>query len=169
MANQIPGTNFRTINYGKALYETLRGYFSINAAGELSILYSFCAALVALFQTPFNNYAAFRQQQALIANCKWQIGQLTNVLNMLFDPINKSIFITQSVILSISDPTFAYPPVNQDDTFGYPSTAQERKFTDKAAETLVTFNIPNTVSVTAITAVINQICLLGIPYNIVVF
>ena len=169
MANQIPGTNFRNINYGNVLYETLRGYFSLNAKGDLSILYAFCAALVAVFQPPFNNYAFFRQQQALIANCKWQIGQLTNVLNMIFDPVNKSIYITQSVILSIADPTFAYPPVNQDDTFAYPPTAQERKFTDKAAQTLVTFNIPNTVSVTAITAVINQIALLGIPYAINVF
>lgn len=159
-------TKFRTINYGKMLYEALRNYFSVNTQGNLSILYRFMAAVIQPLQGPFNNYVQQRQILWLIANCKWQIGQLTNVLNYLYDPMAKRIFITQSKTTNISATTFEYPATLQARKFGEATPAQGRKFLDSASTTVVTINVPSSVSVPAITATIELIRLQGIPYSI---
>lgn len=162
--------NFKNINYGRLLYETLRSYFSINpVTNKITGLYKYLAAIIQPMQPAFDTYVAFRNRQAIIANCKWQIGQLTNVLNYLFDNNLKRIYITQSSSTIISDPTFHYPPKHFDDTFTWSSTIYERRFGDKLAGTLVTINIPAAVDEADLEAVVEQIRIEGIPYKINIF
>jgi hypothetical protein len=162
-------SSFRNINYGRLLFETLRNYFSVNATGEMSLLYKFLAAIVQPLQPPFDALVAYRTKEALIANCKWQIGQLTNVLNYLYDTTLKRIFITQSVLTVIADPMFEYAPVNFDVEFGETTSVFEREFGDRVAASLVTINIPSSVNESDLVATVEQIRMQGIPYIISVF
>jgi hypothetical protein len=161
--------NFRHIDYGKTLYETMRAYYAVNSGGEVSIMFKFVIAALQVLQQPFNRYEAYRSKEAIIASCKWQIGQLTNVLNFLYDPTLARIFITQSVILPVVDPTFAYPPQNFDTVFAEDPLIFERTFSDKVASSLVTINVPTGVNVSDLTATVEQIKLTGIPYQIIEF
>jgi len=166
------GTNFRNIDYPKMLFESLRNFFSINASGSVSYLYKYLSAFVQPFQQPFADFVTFRNKEMLIANCKWQIGQLTNVLNMLYDAISKRIFITQSIVSVISDPMFQYHPTNYDSDFSTTPAIDEVEFTDRVNETLVTINVPvavATASLSDMVATIEQIRMLGIPYQIQTF
>lgn len=150
------------------LYEAMRNYFAINTSGNVSILYKYLSCFVQPMQGPFDAYAAFRATQALIASCKWQIGQLTNVLNYLFDNVLNRIFITQNTVAVISDPIFNYAPIHFDSDFGTAPPQQfERIFTDKSNQELVKINVPAAVDLNEITAVIEQIRVSGIPYQIV--
>ena len=160
------GTNFRNIDYGKMLYESLRNYFAVNAAGNMSILYTYLAAFVAVFEAPFADYVTFRIKETLIANCKWQIGQLTNVLNMLYDAKLNRIYVTQSVITFLSDPMFQYAAINFDSDFGTSPEQFEREFTDRLNETVVTINVPTAVYSSDLVATVEQIRVDGIPYLI---
>lgn len=161
--------NFKHISYGKLLYETLRSYYSVNVSGNISIMYKFLLAIIQVLQAPFDGYEIYRTKEAIIANCKWQIGQLTNVLNFLYDPTLSRIFITQSIVLPVADPTFAYNPDNFDAVFAEDPEIFERTFSDKVASTLVTINVPIGVNLTDLTATIEQIKLTGIPYIIQTF
>lgn len=162
--------NFRDIQYGRLLLETLRAYYSVNAAGNLSILYKFLFAIVEVFQDPFDKYALYRTKEAIIANCKWQIGQLTNVLNLLYDPILNRIFINQSIVLPVADPMFAYDPINFDTVFAeVPAEIYEHVFGDRVATTLVTINVPIGTNISDLTATVEQIKLAGISYQIATF
>jgi hypothetical protein len=161
---------FKKISYGPLLYETLRAYYSVNSAGNLSILYKYLLAIVQPLQGPFNAYDTYRTKEAIIANCKWQIGQLTNVLNYLYDRTLSRIFITQSAIAAISDPMFAYAPTHFDQTYAdAPPEIFERTFSDRVATTLVTINVPVGVNISDLTATVEQIKITGIPYKIVTF
>ena len=160
---------YRNIDYAKLLYESLRGYFSINVSNNLSWLYQYCYALLQPLQLPFNNYAAFRQLQDLIANCKWQVGQLTNVLNMIYDPTLKRIYITQSVAISEYVWQFPYPPSMFLGQFGAAPSQFLQQFNEKQRTTIVTINVPASINLSSITAVIAQISITGIPYQIIQF
>jgi hypothetical protein len=159
--------NFKNINYARQLYESLRNYYSVNTAGQITILYKFLAAMLQPLQAPFDSFVLFRNKEALIASCKWQIGQLTNVLNFLYDSVLSRIFITQNSITVIADPMFQYAPINFDSDFGTAPLEFERKFTDRASETVVTINVPAGVDLADLTATVEQIRLKGIPYQIV--
>lgn len=164
--------NFKNINYGRMLFESLRKYFAVNSDNDISIIYRYLAAFVALFQVPFETFTTFRNKEALIANCKWQIGQLTNVLNYIYDVTLSRIFITQSVLNIIADPTFQYTPIHSDGTFAMAVSINESGFTDRVGETIVAINIPSdvaTASLSDLTATVNQINLSGIPYGINIF
>lgn len=161
--------NFKHISYGKLLYETLRSYYSVNVSGNISIMYKFLLAIIQVLQAPFDGYEIYRTKEAIIANCKWQIGQLTNVLNFLYDPTLSRIFITQSIVLPVADPTFAYNPDNFDTVFAEDPEIFERTFSDKVASTLVTINVPIGVNISDLTATVEQIKLTGIPYTIQTF
>jgi hypothetical protein len=161
--------NFKKIHYGRVLYETLRAYYSVNSSGNISQLYKYLLAIIQVMQAPFDGYDIYRTKESIIANCKWQVGQLTNVLNYLYDPTLNRIFITQSILLPVADPTFSYPPDNFDTVFDEDPEIFERTFTDRAASTLVIINVPTGLSVSDITATVEQIKLTGIPYQIVTF
>jgi hypothetical protein len=147
----------------------MRNYFAVNTSNNMSILYQYCACFLAPLIAPFTAYEAFRTTEALIAGCQWQIGQLTNVLNFLFDTLLKRIFITQSVITIISDPQFQYPAINFDSEFGSSVQIWEREFFDPVSISVVTINVPIGTDIPGITAVINQIRIQGIPYKIATF
>lgn len=151
------------------LYEALRNYFSLNTHGEISILYKYCAALIFPLQAPFDAYDIQRRIYEIIANCKWQIGQLTNVLNYLFDPILNRIFLTQSTTISVSAPEFEYTTLLQMQEFDTPALVQTREFNDRLAGTSVIINVPIGTDIPAITATIEQIKIDGIPYQIIEF
>lgn len=87
---------FKNINYPYQLIDTLRSYFAINSEGNLSILYKICLSVIYPFQGAFDDYDLFRRKMLLIANCKWQIGQVENLLNYLFDPTYNRIAILQN-------------------------------------------------------------------------
>ena len=149
------------------LYETMRNYFAVNSSGQMSQLYIYLACIIQPMWTPWTSYVSFRMTEALIANCAWQIGQLTNVLNYLFDNVLKRIYITQNSASILSDPMFQYPPVNFDSDFlTAPPQQFERVFDDPSNVGVVTINAPASISLTALTAVIEQIRVSGIPYNI---
>lgn len=160
---------FRTIDYPKMLYETLRNYFSVNAKGDISLLYKYLACIVQPLILPFDNFESQRLLNGLIADTKWQIGQLTIVLNYLFDPIYKRIYLTQASFTNISDPEFAYPPVNYDDVFANSPMVFEREFNDPLSFNMLTFHIPSSVDEPLFVSIIEQIRLQGIQYQIEVF
>lgn len=160
---------FRNIDYGKMLYEALRNYYSINSTGELTILYKYMACMVQPLQDPFNAYAAQRTINALIAQCKWQIGQLTNVLNMLYDSTLKRIYITQNRPITTQAVGFPYNAITQARGFGEAAILQARGFGDTPARSTVIINIPVVIDIPSITATIEQIRLKGIPYEILTF
>ena len=146
---------FRKIDYSKMLYESLRAYFSVNSSGQLSILYKFLFSCLYPLQPAFNNYDTFRIKKKIIAGCKWQIGQLTNVLNYFFDPDLSRIYITQSTITTLSAPVFeettaVFAPV----------------FSGLSARSNVTFWVPSSVNMSELISVIEQIKINGIPYQI---
>lgn len=161
--------DFKNINYGKMLYESLRNYFSVNYQGEITWLYKFCAACIQPLQAPFDAYAIARAKNHIIAQCRWQIGQLTNTLNHLYDATLARIYITQSALTSISDPEFAYAPTHFDATFGDAVLIDERTFTDRAGTTLVTIHVPVSVDLSDLIATVEQIRVQGIPYLIETF
>lgn len=161
-------TKFRNINYGRMLYETLRSYFSVNKQNKINELYKYCACLIQPLIAPFDLYAQERIINGLIANCYWQIGQLTNVLNYLYDSVENSIFITQGFQNQVNATGFAYLAIINAEGFGG-TAIQMRGFFDRGDQADVIINVPNTVNIGQITATINQIILQGIPYQINIF
>ncbi len=159
---------FRTINYGRMLYETLRGYFSVNKKGKLNRLYQYCACLIQPLIVPWESFETARRLNGLIANTKWQMGQLTNVLNYLFDNQANSIYISQVSIDIVSVTGFQYAAIQQVGAFGG-KAVQVRGFNDRASQTPVIINIPDYVNLAAITAIINQVLISGIVYEINIF
>lgn len=163
------GQTFKNIDYPKSLYESVRNYFAVNTSNEITILYKYLACFLEPLIGPFDEYVLFRTRQALIAQCKWQIGQLTNLLNYLYDSTLNRIFITQSQILALSAPKFAYTTLVQLQGFGVAAQGQVRKFGDQSAISDVVIHVPVSVNLSSITAVIEQIRVQGIPYQIVTF
>jgi len=159
---------FRKIGFGKMLYETLRGYFSVNTSGKLNRLYQYCACLIQPLVAPWESFEQARIINGLVANTKWQMGQLTNVLNYLFDTTANSIYITQISIDIVSVTGFAYNAIQQVGAFGG-KAVQVRGFNDRANQTAVIINVPDYVNLSAITAIINQIVIPGIVYEINIF
>lgn len=150
------------------LYETLGGAFSITKDAQVSDLYKFSAACISVFQGPFNDFAAFREKQYLIANCKCQIGQLTNVLNYLYDSIQNRIYITQSTANPEFFWKFAYPPAMFLGRFADAPKRFLRRFGDKSSASLVTVVVPAGLpNLSDLTATVAQIFLTGIPYQII--
>lgn len=158
---------FKNINYGRSLYDGLRAYFSVNTAGQLSIMYRLLFCIVQPMQAPFDLLNSQRAVNKIVANCKWQIGQLTNVLNYLFDPYLSRIYITQSISNIVSATTFEYPAIQNISDFDGGNPVFARGFFDRSAQTLVTINVPAGTNIGSITAIIEQIRIQGIAYQIV--
>jgi hypothetical protein len=159
--------NFRNINFPVMLYETLTGFFSINLSGQASWLYKFCAACLSVLQPSFNAFQAFRTKEYIIANCKFQIGQLTNVLNYLYDPVQKRIYITQSTVGAVYFWKFAYPPSLFLSDFNSAPEAFLETFGSRVAVSTVSINVPAGIDLVDLTATVAQIAITGIPYQIV--
>lgn len=161
-------SRFRTIDYPRMLLETLRAYYSVNSDGIVNDFYRYLACIIQPLIPVFARYQSARIINAIIANCYWQIGQVTNVLNYLYDNVENRIFITQSYLNPVSASTFNVAALVNAGEFGS-NPVQLRTFNDKGDQTPVIINIPNTVNLAQITATINQLILQGIIYEINVF
>ena len=161
------GNSIRNIDIPRMLYETLTGFFSINANNQVTWLYKFCSACLAGLQPYLNTFFTFLAKEILIANCKWQIGQLTNVLNYLYDPIQNRITITQSAVTPEFFWMFAYPPAMFLSDFGSAPLVFLETFGSPTAQSDVTINVPAGIDLADLTAAVAQIAIDGISYKIV--
>jgi hypothetical protein len=162
---------FRSISFPTILHESLRDYFSINKAGKLSFLYKFLICILWPLKLAWDNFETYRQKIYLISICGWKLGQLTNVLNYLYDSSNNSIYITQSVIEMVFDPTFTGTTINFDPTFAGITTVFEATFSDSASIIPVIIHIPSSLFNDAgkksdLVATIEKIRILGLKYEI---
>lgn len=165
---------FHSIDFPQILHESLRDYFTINKAGNLSFLYRFLLCVIWPFKLVWDTFETYRAKIWLISQTKWQLGQLTNVLNYLYDSINNSIYITQSVIDFIFAPVFAetttiFAPVFAETTDFFAPT-----FSDILAFHPVIIHIPasllaDTSSYSDMVATIEKIRILGLSYSIETF
>lgn len=168
MATQ-PTTRFRSIDIGKMLYESLRAYYSVNSKGKVNWLYKYCACLVQPLQGPFTAYEAQRIQNGLIANSKFQIGQLTNVLNYLYDNLLNRIFITQGFFEPTVARNFNEPPILFARNFGETPIAFARNFGEQSKLIDAIIHVPASANLSQLTATVAQMALEGLRYSIVVF
>lgn len=164
--------NFRNINYGRLLLDTLTNYFSVNVNGNISWMFKFCLACLAPLALAFQDFVSFRNREYLIAQCKFQIGQLTNLLNYFYDPQFKRITINQSSTLHIGLTTFEYTASHTAGEYFGAGTALQLAayFGDAINSSDVTINVPVAANadIFDLTAVVNQIRIEGIPVQIVV-
>lgn len=150
------------------LRETLTTALSLNKLIAPTRMYKFCAGCLSVLIQPFTLFDAFRRKEWLIANCKWQVGQLTNVLNSLYDSTLNRIFITQSVATPQFLMQFAYPPEGYASDFGSAPMMFLEPF-GGVLETVVTINVPGSADLVDLTATVAQIAIDGPEYKIVTF
>ncbi len=168
MANQ-PTVRFRSIDIGKMLYETLRAYYSVNSAGKVNWLYKYCACLLQPLIGPLQQYETERVINGLIANSKFQIGQLTNVLNFLYDNTLNRIFITQGFFDQTVARNFNEPPILFARNFGELPIAFAKNFGEKGTLVNAIIHVPISSNVSQLTATVAQMALQGLEYSIVTF
>lgn len=150
------------------LRETLTTALSINKVYAPTWMYKFCAACLSVLVQPWTLFDAFRQKEWLVASCMCQVGQLTNVLNYLYDNVQNRIYITQAVATPQFLMQFAYPPEGYASDFGSAPLLFLEPF-GGVLETVVTINVPASADVVDLTAIVAQIMLEGIVYKIVTF
>ena len=103
-------SNFHSIDYSKMIYSGLRDYFAVNKKGKLSFMYIFLMCVCYPLQQIWNNFEVYRKKTWLISQTKWQVGQLTNLLNYLYDPTN-SISIDQAASNQVYATNINYDPI----------------------------------------------------------
>jgi len=157
---------FKSINYRKLLFESLRNFFSVTASGSISTFFKFLTAFVQPLEAPFTTFTSFRNKELLISQCKWQVGQLANVLNILYDSALLRIYCTQSDYQILSAPQFEYPTNTFFSDFGSASTIFANEFSDKVNVTIFTINVPTTVYSSDLLATVNQIAFDGSNFTI---
>ena len=162
---------FRKMNYPYMLYETLRNYYSVNTAGNLSYLFKYMACFIQPLIAPFDTYDIFRQTAWLVAQCAWQVGQLTNVLNYLYDPTLKRIYINQATNDSVFATCFGQTALINVPEFGQTTPVGLEVFGAPPLISAATFNVPTALSsiLSQITATIAQVAPAGISYTIQLF
>jgi len=164
---------FKTIHYGSTNYEGMRNFMAINKAGFLSILYRYTLALVYPLQVPFNDFHTWREAKKIIAQCKWTIGQVTNVLNYFFDASLARIYITQTRIDNLFAPVIAYESTTYAPTIAEESTAYAPCIQDVSTVlAIVAIHVPSDIYTDAIilaqlVSVVEQIKITGFTYQIV--
>ncbi len=173
---------FKGITIYKILYESMRSYFAVNAKGALSELYKFCLCCVYPLQLPFNNFDTWRQREILIANCKWQYGQLAYVLNKLYNTTLITIGLSSGSSIfapNIEDGGSIYCASNIEDgdnellQLNDGSWISINNYVPNIGESIATgaivINVPTAIvnnSKAQLTADLNQIVLPGISYII---
>lgn len=160
---------FRSINVGLMLYSILRAYYSVDSSGNVNWFYKLLAAMVQPLVSTLATYEAQRAVNGLIAGSKFQVGQLANVLNYLYDNILNRIFITQGYYNQITDVVFGESPTHFDDVFANNPTVFEIVFGDPVSIVGAVIHVPADTNVSQITATVAQMALEGINYTIVTF
>lgn len=151
------------------LYETLRAYYSVNSAGKINWLYKYCACLLQPIIAPLEAYEAERIINGLIANSKFQIGQLTNVLNYLYDNTLNRIYITQGFYMQTVARNFNEPPIAFARNFGEAPIIFARNFGEKPKLINAVIHVPFSANLSQLTATVAQMALEGLAYQIVQF
>jgi hypothetical protein len=136
----------------------------------MSIFYRYLLCCLYVLQHPWDAFNLWREREKIIAGCKYEIGQLTNVLNYFFDSTLNRIYITQEGYLNVFVPTFTHaytpPPADESDvfvlTFGTPIMNNEVLIHVPAP-----YYTPLTSEYTALVGVIEQIKITGLNYQIV--
>jgi len=157
---------FRNINYRKLLFESLRNFFSVTAIGSISTFFKYFTAFVQPLEAPFTTFTTFRNKELLISQCKWQVGQLANVLNILYDATLKRIYCTQSTYNILTAPEFAYTSTTYCSDFGSTPLIFSSEFNDKVNTTAFTINVPTSVYTSDLLATVNQIAFDGSNFTI---
>jgi hypothetical protein len=175
--------NYRTIDYAKMIFETLRSPLSVTKVyfvagvqygGVLSILYRYCVCCIWPFQNWWNNFETYRIKKKYIAYCKWETGHVTNLLNFLYDNTQKRIYISFKIYTNIFVPSLYYESTVLVPAFAagvqsltrVPSIAN-----DGSGRAGVIINVPNSIYIDPIVmadlvSTIEQIKLTGIDYII---
>jgi hypothetical protein len=163
---------FKDIQYHEMLLQTLGAYLSVNSSGKLSILYKNIYACLKPLQSWFNDFSTWRNTERIIADCRWEIGQLTNVLNYLFDTTLKRIFISQRQYALIFSPTLDYESLDFDPSMTTESAIYEPNINDiYTVNSQVVVNLPSDLyndnyKQSEIISVVEQIKIDGIHYVI---
>ena len=161
---------FKKISVGKTTFETLRNYFSVNAQNTLSFLYRYVMSCLYPLQVSWYNYENYRNYALILANTKWQISNLTNVLNYLFDPTN-SITITQASYLNVYAPDFdqksSVYAYEFDDTL---TTGQTQLFCEEFDDNIlvngVVINTPSSDISKNVKTFADQVVITGLSYTL---
>lgn len=165
---------FKTIDYGRMNYEALRNFHSVNRSGFLSIEYRYTLSMVYPLQDYFNGFDTWRRAKKIIAQCKWTIGQVTNVLNYFFDNNLKRIYLTQQRLDNLFAPVIAYESITFAPVIAEESTAYAPSINDTATVLAeVTIHVPsdvysNPLLMSQLISVVDQIKITGFVYIIVV-
>jgi hypothetical protein len=163
---------FKDIQYHEMLLQTLGSYFSLNSSGKLSILYKSLYACLKPLQGWFNSFSTWRDTEQIIADCRWEIGQLTNVLNYIFDATQKRIFISQRQYALVFAPTINYesedyvPSLNYESEFYVPNINDIYTVNSQVVINLPTELYADSFKQSEIISVIEQIKIDGIYYVI---
>lgn len=88
---------FKTIHYIRMLFETTRSWFAINSSGQLSILFRYLSSIIYPLQESFDDFDSYRQKARLIALCKWEKGQLENILNEIYPSETNDLITVENV------------------------------------------------------------------------
>ena len=165
---------FRTIDFSVMPHETIRDYFFINKSGKLSFIAKFLYCVIWPLKTSWDSFELYRQKIWLISQCGWILGQLQNVLNLIYEPINHNITVSQSVVPLIYAPVFAETTTIFAKVFGETTVEFSPPFTDSSNMYPCTINIPSSLHLVAVTyndliSTIEKIRPAGIIYNISIF
>ena len=165
---------FKRIYYPTMLHESLRDYYCINKNGQLSFLYKFLLCVLMPLQTEWDKFELYRQKIYLISICKWQLGQLTNVLNALYDSTLNRIFLSQSTIQDVFDPVITGNAINFDPVFAESTSIFEPVILDEPRMYPMVIHIPAAIMADSINyadliSTVEKIRPLGLDYNIETF
>lgn len=163
--------SFKSINYRRLLFTFLSRYFSIRDDNTVSYFYKFLACFVQPIEKAFNGYDTFRQLEYLISVCKWQMANTANLLNYIYDPTLKRIYLSQSVETQIYAEDFPYDAITFFNDWSANATLFLQDFNSPASYTPVKVNVPSVLSAKLpdMTATINQIKFDDTSYTINTF
>ena len=125
-------------------------------------------------QTEWDLFETYRQKIYLISICKWQMGQLQNLLNYFYDPISKRIYLTQATLFEVYDPVIAETTSNFDSVMTESTDINEPVITDVMGSFPMIIHIPvaihdDTTILNDLIATVEKIKLAGLGYTIETF
>ena len=158
---------FRHVDFPVCLYESLRTYYSVNSQGKVNWLYKLCAANIQPMQCYWTTYEQLRATNGLIAGGKFQIGNLTNILNYLYDNVLNRIFITQGFYEQTVAREFG-SAIAFGRQFGETPILFAREFGDAILFVGAVIHIPTSANLSQVTATVAQMAIRGVSYTIII-
>ena len=165
-------SQFHNIDYAKLNFELVRNDLAVNKDEVISDFFKFLLCCTYPFQSRMADYYLWLVKQYKIAICDWTFGNVTNLLNMLFDSVDKRIYLNQVRLANTFDVTFSYPATSYDNTFADTIEIIEPTFSTLAnVNAIVTVWLPSVLfndgfAKQEIINTVEQIKLYGIDYQI---